>query len=142
MSVDSGIVLNLIGMIMIKINTKVGDILVVEIPKDVTWWNIVENKLGNFITQTLSLPQQFLQYGKSSNILGKEVTSSNIKEFITDYYNFVKPIVIEYVKKIVNEYIIKPVTEKIKKALKKFVKKVIKEKAERAAKRIKSLKKI
>jgi hypothetical protein len=34
MSVASGIVLNLIGIIMIKINTKIGDILVVEIPEE------------------------------------------------------------------------------------------------------------
>ena len=57
---------------MKQIKTKSKDIICVEVPEDTTWWSIIENKLGNFITKELDLPQQFLQYGKSSNIFGSQ----------------------------------------------------------------------
>ena len=60
---------------MKEIQTKSGKILCLEVPDDVTWWDIVENDLGGFITKTLDLPQQFLTYGKSSTILGKQVNN-------------------------------------------------------------------
>ena len=58
---------------MKEIQTKSGKILCVEIPEDTTWWQIIENNLGGFITETLGLNQQFLKYGKSSIMFGKEV---------------------------------------------------------------------
>lgn len=53
--------------------------LLIEVPSDVTWWEIVDNSLGSFITKTLSLNSQFLIYGKSSKILGKIV---NNKQYV------------------------------------------------------------
>ena len=58
---------------MKEIQTKSGKILCDEIPEDTTWWKITENNLGGFITETLGLNQQFLKYGKSSIMFGKEV---------------------------------------------------------------------
>jgi hypothetical protein len=60
---------------MKQIKTKSGEILIVEVPEDTTWWSIIENKLGDFTTKELDLPQQFLQYGKSSIIFGKQVNN-------------------------------------------------------------------
>ena len=49
---------------MKEIQTKSGDILCLEVPDDVTWWESIENILGSFLTKVLDLPQYFLQYGK------------------------------------------------------------------------------
>lgn len=54
---------------------RINDILCVEVPKDVTWWNFTDNDLNSFITNELSLGKRFLQYGTSSTMFGKEVTN-------------------------------------------------------------------
>jgi hypothetical protein len=58
---------------MRTIQTKSGELLLVKVPKDTTWWQIVQNELGEFITETLNLNSSFLQYGKHSVILGENV---------------------------------------------------------------------
>ena len=58
---------------MKEIQTKSGKILCVEVPEDITWWELIENNTEDFITNALSLGKWFLQYGKSSTIFGKKV---------------------------------------------------------------------
>jgi hypothetical protein len=58
---------------MKTIQTKSGEILLVKVPEDATWWEIFENDIGEFLTKTLGLNQMFLQYGKHSTIMGKSV---------------------------------------------------------------------
>lgn len=60
---------------MKQIKTKNSFILAVEIPEGITWCSILENNLDDFITKELDLPEQFLQYGKRTNIFGEEVYS-------------------------------------------------------------------
>ena len=73
---------------MEEIQTKSGKILCVEIPEDTVWWEIMENNLGRFITETLNLNQQFLKYGKSSVIFDKEV--KNIVYYNPDSFHLPK----------------------------------------------------
>jgi len=58
---------------MVKLTAKSGDILVVEVPEDTTWWKIDNNDMGKFITETLNLNEQFLLYGKHSKIFGEDI---------------------------------------------------------------------
>jgi hypothetical protein len=58
---------------MKTIQTKSDEILLVKVPEDTTWWEIIKNNMGEFITKTLNLNQMFLKYGKHSNIMGKSV---------------------------------------------------------------------
>jgi hypothetical protein len=60
---------------MTTIQTKSGEVLLVKVPEDVNWWNIIENTLGDFIIKTRGLPHQFLEYGTTSKVLGKEVNN-------------------------------------------------------------------
>jgi hypothetical protein len=52
---------------MKEIQTKSGKILIVEVPKDTTWWELIENNLGDFISKELSLGKKFLQFGKGNS---------------------------------------------------------------------------
>ena len=61
---------------MKTIQTKSGEILLVKVPEDTTWWKITKNSMGEFITKTLGLNQMFLQYGKHSSIMGKSVPNT------------------------------------------------------------------
>jgi hypothetical protein len=60
---------------MTAIQTKSGEVLLVKVPEDVNWWDIIENTLGDFIIKTRGLPHQFLEYGTTSKVLGKEVNN-------------------------------------------------------------------
>ena len=57
------------------IKTKLNTILLIKLPDDVTWWEIIKNTTGDFITNTLGLNQMFLSSGKHSNIMGKLVSN-------------------------------------------------------------------
>jgi len=63
-----------------KVQTKVGELLLVKVPEDATWWKLQDNNLPPMLTEALDLNDQFLFYGKHRKILGKRVPS-------TIYYN-------------------------------------------------------
>jgi hypothetical protein len=57
---------------MKTIQTKSGEILLVKVPEDVTWWEIFENVMGEFLTKTFD-NQMFLQFGRHTTIMGQSV---------------------------------------------------------------------
>lgn len=71
---------------MIQFNLKNKDYLLVEVPSNITFWEILDNTLGNYITKALNLNQQFLSYGKF-----KESDKLVTVQFSTNSDNFYLP---------------------------------------------------
>lgn len=76
-----------VGYNMKTIQTKSGEVLLIKIPEDTTWWELIENDFVSFITKELNLGYYFLSYGKHLTMFGKE--SPNMTYYNSD--NFFLP---------------------------------------------------